>query len=387
MLRDSESPWKAPAAFNRPLLIDRVLLAALVACTCAALVTFVLLSLDAPDGGGFDAWAMWGMHAKFIFAGGVRWPDGISKLGYWSHPDYPLLGPGLIARLWDYAGCETRVAAALNAFVFTFATAALLVTLLYRTASIQQACLAGVALLGTPFFIRHGASQYMDVPVAFWFLLSLVCIDLHERVQRGRTQFSGAMCLAGVGAGCATWTKNEGLLLVVAIVIARFVAARFAHPLPGSATRVSWSAEMGAFFTGALPWLLVFAYLKLHLIHAHELLLAQAPRELLAKVVDPSRYWLIGIGLSKFTLRTLPLLPLVVLYAVAVRGRRMFAHTPTAALVLLLLFLGYVAVYVITPLDLKWQINFSMNRLLLQLWPVALWVCFRQSHHDAAVQA
>lgn len=41
-----------------------------------------------------------------------------------------------------------------------------------------------------------------------------------------------------------------------------------------------------------------------------------------------------------------------------------------------LLFFGYFFVYVITPTDLAWQLESSLNRILLQLWPAAVVVCF-----------
>jgi hypothetical protein len=37
---------------------------------------------------------------------------------------------------------------------------------------------------------------------------------------------------------------------------------------------------------------------------------------------------------------------------------------------------GLFAVYVITPKDLAWQLQFSLDRLLLQLWPSALLAFF-----------
>ncbi|MGH9660889.1 MAG: hypothetical protein ACRD96_20235, partial [Bryobacteraceae bacterium] len=43
---------------------------------------------------------------------------------------------------------------------------------------------------------------------------------------------------------------------------------------------------------------------------------------------------------------------------------------------LALIFAGYCGVYLITPFSIDWQMSTSANRLLLQLWPAALFTFF-----------
>ena len=47
-----------------------------------------------------------------------------------------------------------------------------------------------------------------------------------------------------------------------------------------------------------------------------------------------------------------------------------------SGVVLAALLLGYVGVYVITSNDLKWQLQTSLNRLLVQVWPLLLLTVF-----------
>jgi hypothetical protein len=47
-----------------------------------------------------------------------------------------------------------------------------------------------------------------------------------------------------------------------------------------------------------------------------------------------------------------------------------------AILVLALMLAGYVLVYVVTPLDLPWHLQWSLPRLILQLWPLAVFAFF-----------
>lgn len=76
-------------------------------------------------------------------------------------------------------------------------------------------------LLGTPFLIRHGASQYADVPLGYFILATLVCFSLYDRSVGGG---AGPLALARLMAGFADWTKNEGLFFVPIVVLARLGA-------------------------------------------------------------------------------------------------------------------------------------------------------------------
>jgi hypothetical protein len=48
----------------------------------------------------------------------------------------------------------------------------------------------------------------------------------------------------------------------------------------------------------------------------------------------------------------------------------------TAATVLIFMLTGYFGIYLITPHDLHWHLLTSLNRLFIQLWPGAIFLCF-----------
>ena len=87
----------------------------------------------------------------------------------------------------------------------------------------SQAMLGGLMLTGTPYFLIHGASQYADVPLGFFFLATLTLFCLQDRFPK---HSRGVLVLAWMTAGMAAWTKNEGLLFLLAIVVARFAVSR-----------------------------------------------------------------------------------------------------------------------------------------------------------------
>ena len=47
-----------------------------------------------------------------------------------------------------------------------------------------------------------------------------------------------------------------------------------------------------------------------------------------------------------------------------------------SALALALTLGGYFFIYLITPYDIYWHLRFSLNRLLIQLWPSAIFLFF-----------
>jgi 4-amino-4-deoxy-L-arabinose transferase-like glycosyltransferase len=108
----------------------------------------------------------------------------------------------------------------------------------------RQAVLAVLILLGTQFLITHGASQYADVPWGFFMLATTVLVFLHDRAS-GRTR--GLVALAGTAAGFAAWTKNEGLLFLASIIVARCAVLWKQRRWQGALN------DLGGFALGSLP--------------------------------------------------------------------------------------------------------------------------------------
>jgi hypothetical protein len=338
----------------------------MVTLVCAA-GAFTGLSAAAPHG-GWDAWMNWNLRARLIFRAGPEWRDAFSPLLAWSHPDYPLLVQGSIVRAWIYQGGETLAGPVGVALLFTGATVALLTTGVAAFRGRGQAMLAGLVLLATPFFIFHGASQYGDVPVGFFFLATLVLLGLHERHKEHTDRFA---LLAGLTAGLAAWTKNEGLLFVAALAVAAVLTRRNRR-------------ELRTFALGLLPMLVVIALFKLVLAPSNDLMSAMGSGTLIGRATDPHRYALVARafveGIMGFGVNGLVSgVWLLVAYGLCVWRRSNAADAPwfrLAAGTLVVMLLGHAAVFVLTAPDVARLLNSSLERLLLQLWPAALLVYF-----------
>ena len=351
----------------------------------AAVAAFLFAFLREPHG-RWDAWLIWNMHARFLFRAGERWREAFAAGLDWSHWDYPLLLPLAIARGWTYQGGEGLAAPVLIAFGFTALTAGLLAAALLLLRGRTEGCLAAMVLLGTPFFLFIGAAQFADVPLAFFFLATLAALTAQSRFPEGRPAL---LVLAGLAAGLAAWTKNEGLLFSLAAAAALFGTTLLREG--GKAAR----RRTAAFLAGALPVLAVVLAFKLTLAPANDIMAGVGLAPVAERLLDLGRYREIArafvlTGLS-FTegvidvnqvmgLNPGPVGPLLLGAYLLLAGigvpRQERSGLTTATVTTGLMLSGYFAIYVITYQDLSWHLATSLNRLFLQLWPAVILLTF-----------
>ena len=359
---------------------------------CTALYATIMRTLAHPHGDGWDAFAIWNLHARFLFLGGSHWRDGFTALLPGSHPDYPLLLPAATAHFWTFLGHDDPRVAAVISLLFTLSTAGLLFTALSILSGQWRAMLGGIALLATPSFIEQGTSQYADVPLSFFFLATIALLRLHDDLARKvlahndrnpeePSRFSSRLLvLAGLAASFAAWTKNEGLLFLCAIV-----GARLFELCRAEVSVKNWLARIRPlipFLLGVVPGLLLIAFFKHSIAPPSDLFSSSATT--VHKLLQPSRYWAIIQWYVKgfFRFGHWLLVPgtvlLLVLYFLG--GKRESvqpqAGIRTSVIALTFTLAGYFAVYLITPHDIYWQLRFSLNRLFLQLWPSAIFLFF-----------
>lgn len=336
-----------------------------------AAIIFVVHAIFKPHG-EWDAWSIWNMRARFLVRSGSSWTHAFSPRIAWSHPDYPLLIPGAVALLWTLARTESTLAPIGIAFLFTLATSALLVSALGILRGKMTAWLAGTVLLGTVAFVEVGAMQYADVPLSFYILATLVMLCLQDR-DPSDPRFS---IVAGLTAGLAAWTKNEGVLFVVAVVLARVIS------MLRVGDAASRSRQLVGMLIGLVPPLAMVGLFKLRFAPPNDLI-TKNPREILAHLADPGRWITTLLGFIKAALLfgsfVIPVVLVLVLYWYLVRFQVEQRHrlaVATGATALGLMLAGDLAVYILFPADVTWQVNTSIDRILLQLWPAALFVFF-----------
>lgn len=340
-------------------------------CLVTALVAYGRISLAHPNG-EWDAWAIWNLHARFLFRGGPFWKEGFSDAISWSHPDYPLLLPGAIARSWTYWGRESPIVPSLAAILFTLSTVGIVFSGLSILRGRTQALLGGSVLLGTPFFLTMGASQYADVPLSFYIVASLALIALDESAS---LKGYGLRVLAGTCAGLAVWTKNEGWVFALSLAFAQLLMALLRVPKIPNVRRLL------LFLAGLAPIAGIDLLFKATVAPANYMFgnqpsvihrLATFSRYIPVAKAFWSELFMFGNWRGKMIVLLTIYAALIGLYRERDRGATRLILSISIALTAV----GYFFAYVITPVDFQWQLSTSLNRLLLQLWPGLVFLIF-----------
>jgi 4-amino-4-deoxy-L-arabinose transferase-like glycosyltransferase len=343
-------------------------------CTLIILVCFVvafLLRSAINPHGWEDAWSMWNLKARFIFRSGDNWRITFSDVLFWSSRDYPLLVPISIVRIWSYLKYDSAVAQILVAALFTFSSVALLISSLAVIRSRSAGIQAGLVLIGSPYFLKTGAYQIADVPLGFYILATVVLFSLKETFN-SKSRF---LILAGVMAGLAGWTKNEGLLFLLVVFVVRMIV------VISNSRMKEYLKELRMFAVGVVPILAVLLLFKSTISQTNELFSGQNSGAILERLTDFSRYIIIGKSFivffyDKLAKEWLIVLPIYFLLLGKTKQNVSPESIKTSLLGVLFMLGGYFIIYLITPLNLQWHIDTSIWRLFLQLWPTIIFSFF-----------
>jgi len=353
-----------PDAYLKPSWMISVVTALFLIFLGGSVIIFLIKSINTPHG-YFDAIVGWNMRARFLFRGGELWETVFSIF-----TTYPLLIPGTIARIWYYIGSDTTIVPIIVAFLFTFST----VGLLYSSVSIlrgrSQGVLAGLLLLSTVIFLQSGMNQVGDVPVGFFYLATIVLFYLNDNISTGKKGFM--LILAGITTGLASWTKAEGNLLMVSIVVASTLIF-----LPKKGFK-KYIKDLLIWGIGLIPILAVVIYFKTQ-ITSPSYITDQGWTGIIDKLADPTRYLIITqIMVEKLVAFGDGVLFLLALYLILM-GKKYIIRDDIitfSIIVLCFMLIGYFSIYLITPVELSFHVQVSFKRLFLQLWPTIIFVSF-----------
>jgi hypothetical protein len=312
-----------------------------------------------------DGWAIWNSHAKYLASGGKTWAVDIQNT---FHPDYPLLLPGSVVHAWRYIGNNSPEASGFVGILFEVASIGVLLATLTRLRSPVLGLLLAFVLIGSPAYLYNAATEYADVPLAAYIVSTIALICLYESDE---SKPLGLVALAGFMAGCAAWTKNEGmpfLMATVAVLLAPIFWSGFA-----TARRIA------GFAAGLAIPVFAIVYFKLAIAPPNDIFGNRNSADLLEKISDSSRYLMIlksyrqtGWTFGGWVFNPiLPLLAFIGLGGVDKAVLRSYCWRAGIAIIVMLQ-VAYFAIYVITPLPLDYHLNSSLDRLLIHVWPACL---------------
>lgn len=349
----------------------------------AYLVVLYIQRIGDSPYGEWDAWAIWNMRARYIFLGGESWKNAFSRFLHGS--DYPVLISFYIARSWTFLGNAAQIVPQALGSIYAFATFGFLWEALRRARGMLQGLVAGILLASTPSFLFWSASQYADVPLSAYILTSIACLYFATEHQPGNR---GLLALSGLLAGFALWSKNEGVFLLVGMVAALAVAVWLSKQYLSSLKTWGW-VLVGLVF----PLLLLIGF-KTFVVPPNYVF-DQSLGAIYVKVTDIVRYKIIlkafWAEIFLFGEWVIPVIPLLVLYSLAAGFDRRAIRREKKGLLILTVILGtllagYMFAYLVTPLPLDWQIRQSIDRLLLQGFPGALFWLFLVLRDPLAVE-
>jgi hypothetical protein len=359
--RSTEKPSQSPLPDTAQILLLLLLVLAAI---------WTVASITATPHGQWDAMAVWNLKARFIYLSPSDPLARIMDPALWdTQPDYPLLLPSLVARGWQYAGTDTVVIPISLAVLFTASTVGIVFFGLRMLNRPLLSQLATAVLLGTPFFFRQGVSQYADVLVCCFVTSAIVLYCLHDASPDN----ARLPLLAGIAAGLAACTKNEGLLFVLVLAAGRLSVLAWRR-FPSGAHREVMNLASGVAFG-----LLVLGAFKRLYSPPNPIVQGITGRVIADRIVDWTYHARIlkAFAQKSFTFGEWWMCPLLLLiiHVLAVRWKSLAAPSrgwTTAALTTAGMLAGYYSVYLLSPYDLDWHLGTSLDRLLFQVWPAAL---------------
>lgn len=313
--------------------------------------------------GDYDAQAIWNLRARSIYRSGDNWELAFSPLINRNfHMDYPLLVPLNVVGAWNTFEEEVLRIPAVLSLLFLFGIAGVIYSLTAYLRSYSHAAIAVIVLLATPSLLLFSTFQTADIPLTYFFVASASLA-----VLAGNENNQSLFFISGLMAGLSAWTKNEGIPFVVVMIL--YII--FIHGI-----RQSRRPLLALFGGMAFPLLTIFLF-KIFVSLNNDLFTNNSLFEIISKLFSPARYIQIVTHLTTelMNLGSWPVSIIVILFVYGfIMGIRKSDSLAEKALLIvpLLQFAIYLLIYVITPYDLAWHMNYSMSRLLIHLFPLAL---------------
>jgi len=303
--------------------------------------------------GDWDAWAIWSQHAKFL-ADSSYFGNLFTEDIAWTHPDYPLMLPSIIAVLWKSLGFYSAYVPA----VFAYLIAISLVLMILSSFLEKRFTVLGVSifliLTGSSVLFPFVNSQLADTLLGVFILASMVLLN---HLPYDKPVFH--LLLIGFFTATCGWIKNEGLVFFA------LFAFCFSVKFFRNKNMVKY------FFIGAALPLLVLLVFKLNYAPSSDLI--NGHNEYATKIFDFSRYKTIYDFTKNYIVENCQLLTYSMLVVLVINYRYYSSFT---FVVIFGLLVAYFFTYVLTPNDLTWHLTTSFYRLVHQVFPVLFYSMF-----------
>jgi len=322
-------------------------------------LNLAIYSLQYPHGRP-DAWINWNVVARFVYLGGADWQA--TFLRQWDHPDYPLFMAMTNAITWVFMHETSTWGPIAFHFILSLFGAGLLFSIINYLRGFKQASLASVLFISMPFVVDQGMRQYADFLLAYLILASGGLTLIYFQTKETRLAL-----LTGLLVGLGGWAKNEGLAAIAGFSLVWVVIA----------LKKEQRAAVRNYMLGLLfPIFIIFLF-KTFLAPPNDLMSSGSSLE---KLLDTERYATIlqksGVMLWNLSGAPFTLLGFIILLAFIMgRSANRISGMWTGVVVIGVQLTVYFAIYLLTPLDLTYHLNTSLDRLYMHVLPLAF-LCF-----------
>jgi len=301
--------------------------------------------------GAWDGTFIWNLHAKFL-ADQELWIRLFSKQISWSHPDYPLFLPSLIAMFWNFNGSVSTIIPILISLLPLLGIIVLLFSSFNNTLIGFFPC---AIILSDKIFMGQASSQYADTWLAFFILLGTYLI---KYIKDNKSLFF----ITGIVISGAFWVKNEGLFF---FLITSFLVF-FQY--------VSDKKLIVKYFSGTIVLIIILIVFKT-INYTENDMLPGLFKTFGIKLFDSNRYILIFKYFKITILEKFPILPLLLLFSVIFYPKfEKLNIYPFLGIIFLIC--TYFFIYLFTPKDLAWHLETSLDRLIHHVYPSLLFLFF-----------
>lgn len=311
--------------------------------------------------GSWDGFRIWNIKAEFLFQESPLWHNVFQLPHFMTHNDYPMFLPSMTARLWHFIGAENFAVNITLGLFFTFGLVYLLFQAVSYFKSEKAAIVVTSVFMISDIFLVNGASQCADVPLAFFFLSAIVCLFLYFRKER-----LPYLILGTLFAGMSTWVKNEGMMFfAIWLVVVLFWLLR-----------TKKYKFVGYTALTAIPILVLIAMFKKLTHSPNDLIMGFFLLKTYGFALDFHRYAVIVKTFFVVLFQKFPLF--LVLGLLCVKGFKIKDENKTPFLLSLSIFVlmcvGYFVIYLLSPHDINWLVENSMDRLIIQVLPIFLFL-------------
>lgn len=319
--------------------------------------------------GGWDGRYFWNLKARFYFRDPGEWKQMFSPLlDAWSHPDYPLMLPGIVAWGWLFRGYEQLTWPLTVGLIYTLSLFALVFWYLYKNTNFLCAAVATAFMTSVYMFYYWSTTHYADIPLALYLTASAVFL-----ITALRHQITNLFFLSGLCAGLSVWTKDEGYFFVI------FISCVLLLTLLKDKSTTHYKRERFLLFCyGCLIPVLCSLLIKTFLTETGGQY-AGSGRGLadfmhgLFGDFEKTRFIALAFGVFLVNFQQWNGLWILFGLAVLFAGRKGFSNYRWVSFSLVLMMLGgYFVILHITPHDLRFQISSALMRIMSHAAPLAL---------------